>query len=168
MWNILRKHKPFLVLSAFDCRIWSIMANMNLEGAWEFLRKTIGLKTLRLVRDICKFQAEHNRFFLVENPQTSKAWKYHGILCLLLHRFGGKFAVGDQCCFGKRDPINHLPERKRTGWLSHSEILLNPVCRQCTCPHGSHQQIVGNNAWGNRASQAAEYPLGLCRHLQRN
>lgn len=75
--------------------------------------------------------------------------------------------MGDQCCFGKRDLISGLSERKRTGWLSNSEVLLNQICRQCTCPRGAREQVVGNNSLGNRAKQAAEYPIGLCRAICR-
>ena len=72
LWNVLVKRKPFLVLIAFDCRIWSIMTNMNPEVAWAELRKTVGLQTLRLVRDVCRYQCEHGRFYLysrkIHNP----------------------------------------------------------------------------------------------------
>ena len=29
MWQVVTEHKPYLVLIAFDCRIWSLLTNCN-------------------------------------------------------------------------------------------------------------------------------------------
>ena len=89
------------------------MTNMTPNRRWDFLRQTIGVKTLRLVRDICKYQHEHGRFYLVENPLSSKALSYRQILMDIIKNMDGKFAIGDQCPFGKRDR-GLRPEQKRT------------------------------------------------------
>lgn len=167
VFNTLRCHRPFLVLIAFDCRIWSLLCNLSSGVDWDYLRSTIGRKTLELVRDICKYQFQQGRFYLVENPVGSAAWIFRGILQRLLSEFGGKFAIGDQCPFGKVDPESRKPEQKKTGWLSNSEVILNFVCKRCSCPAGAHQQVIGNNSMGRRSKQAAEYPLPLCRAICR-
>ena len=167
LWKTLAIHQPFLVLIAFDCRIWSLLTNMSPSVNWELLRKTVGKKTLKLVKDICKYQHDHNRYFLLENPLPSAAWTYHDILKSLLTDCGGKFVIGDQCPYGQRDPVSGLPEQKRTGWLGNSEVILNEVGRRCSCPHGSHQHIVGSNQFGQRSKQAASYPTALCRAICR-
>lgn len=38
----LEEHDPFLTVIAFDCRIWSLMCNMNHTIDWEALRSSIG------------------------------------------------------------------------------------------------------------------------------
>ena len=167
VFQVLQHHRPFLTIIAFDCRIWSIMTNMTPDDRWQFLRKTVGLKTLRLVRDICKYQFNHARFYLVENPIGSKAWTYRQIMMEIIKEMDGKFAIGDQCPFGKRDRDSLRPEQKRTGWLSNSEVLLNQICRRCSCPQGAHQPIVGSNSGGSRSKQASEYPQPLCRAICR-
>ena len=165
--NTLVHHKPFMVVIAFDCRIWSLLTNMNPTVDWERLRRSIGLRTLKLVEDICEHQHRSGRFYLVENPAGSKAWTYHKVLQRVLEKLGGKFVFGDQCPFGKKDEDSGRPEQKRTGWLSNSEVVLNEIGRRCSCPRGTHQQIIGNNTGGLRSKQAAEYPKALCRAICR-
>jgi len=165
--NTLSQHKPFMVVIAFDCRIWSLLTNMNPSVDWERMRRSFGFSTLKLVEDICEHQHCGGRFYLVENPAGSKAWNYRDVLPRILERLGGKFVFGDQCPFGKKDKDSGRPEQKRTGWLSNSEVVLNEVGRRCSCPRGTHQQIIGHNTRGLRSKQAAEYPKALCRAICR-
>ena len=161
----LQQHRPFLVVVAFDCRIWTIMTNMNLNVDWDAERIRIGLPTLRIVVLICKIQHEAGRFYLVENPVGSKAWTFHDILLRLLTDCGGKFVIGDQCAYGARDRETGRPIRKTTGYITNSEAVANAVGRRCTCPHGAHQPVISQNSFGQRSKQAAQYPEGLCRAI---
>lgn len=159
----LQQHRPFLVVLAFDCRIWTVMTNMNPDVDWETARQKIGLPTLRIVVLICKIQHEAGRFYLVENPVGSKAWTFHDILLRLLTDHGGKFVIGDQCAYGARDQETNRPIRKTTGYVTNSDAVANAVGRRCTCPHGAHQAVISQNRFGQRSKQAAQYPEGLCR-----
>ena len=168
LWDTLEHHRPFLVVIAFDCRIWSLLTNLSPDQDWEKLRRTIGERTLDLVVAICIFQEKNGRYYLVENPKGSRAWVYRQKLQKLLEEHRGKFVVGDQCAFGKKDEESGLPIQKGTGWLSNNEMVLNAVGRRCSCPHGAHQQVIGSNAFGLRSRQAAEYPEPLCRAICRS
>eukprot|EP00435_Cladocopium_sp_Y103_P027053 s1186_g6.t1 len=109
LWDVLQQHRPVLILIAFDCRIWSLLTNCNPETDWEWLRSTLGKKTLELLVQLCIWQDQHGAYYLLENPAGSSAWVCEGILARLLEEANGKYATGDQCCFGKRDADTGKP-----------------------------------------------------------
>ena len=120
LWDTLEHHRPFLVVIAFDCRIWSLLTNLSPDQDWEKLRRTIGERTLDLVVAICIFQEKNGRYYLVENPKGSRAWVYRQKLQKLLEEHRGKFVVGDQCAFGKKDEESGLPipRKELDGWAT--------------------------------------------------
>ena len=132
LWRVLEEHEPYLVLIAFDCRLWTILRNLSPGKDWDCLRKTIGRKTLKLVAAICRYQHGRGRYYLLENPQTSMAWVFEGILDRL-KQFGGKKVVGDQCAYGHRDRESGRPIKKPTGWMSNCEVRLNELGKRCQC-----------------------------------
>ena len=165
VWNVLVEHEPFLVLIAFDCRIWSLLTNLSPDAGWEEIRESLGRDTLHFIVKVCKFQDSRGRYYLLENPAGSLAWIFDGILARLLSSAHGKFAIGDQCAYGKVDKDSGRPVKKATGWLSNSEVLLNYVGKRCQCLWGSHEVIIGRNSFGSRSAQAAAYPKELCRSI---
>ena len=171
LWNTLKQHRPYLVILAFDCRIWSLLNNLTHgehgQERVRHLRATIGARTLHLVVRICLFQNAKGRYYLVENPAGSLAWAFNDILSTLIEKGDGKYIISDQCAYGKRDAESGRPIRKATGWLSNSEGLLNELGKRCKCKFGTHQVILGSNRFGLRSRQAAEYPLELCRAICR-
>ena len=160
--QVLAEHRPYLVVLAFDCRIWSSLTNLSPEQAWDQLRRGVGRRALQLVRWICQEQDRAGRYYLVENPCGSVAWFFEGILGKLLENARGKFLYGDQCRFGKKDSESKRPVRKRTGWLSNSEPILNQWASSVSA-RLAHEQVLGSNTGGLRSKQAAEYPRALCR-----
>ena len=165
LFQTLKWHRPYLVVVAFDCRIWSLLTNMSPSLDWNQLRDSVGRETLNLVQAICQYQCQHGRYYLVENPGTSAAWQYHGILTKLLNQWDGKFILGDQCAYGLVDQESKGPIMKSTGWLSNSECVLNKLGKKCRCAPNSHQQVIGRNQGGLRSRQAAAYPLGICQAI---
>ena len=65
--QVLAEHRPYLVVLASDCRIWSPLTNLSPEQAWEQLRQGVGRRALQLVRWICQVQDRAGRYYLVEN-----------------------------------------------------------------------------------------------------
>ena len=166
-WEVIYNHDPYLILIAFPCKFWSLLSNLNPTVDWEKIRKTLGRETLKLVVDVCIYQHQRGRYYLLENPSGSLAWVYERLLPRLLAEAAAKYATGDQCPFGKKDAVSGRPVRKPTGWMSNNEILLNEICRKCSCPWGSHQPLLGRNELGLRSAQAAAYPEGLCMAICR-
>ena len=163
--RVLREHRPYLVLLAFDCRIWSPLNNLNVSPHLQQARREVGRLTLKRVVAWCLHQHRAGRYYLVENPGGSLAWTFDGILARLLDEGGGKFVMNDQCAYGKVDKESGRPVRKTTGWISNSKMLLNSIGKRCTCPAGAHEPILGSNRFGVRSKQAAEYPLPLCKAI---
>ena len=162
LWDILDKQDPWLTIIAFDCRIWSVMTNMNPDVDWENLRQTLGREVLRLVRAICLHRHKRGRFVLVEQPAGAASWVYDMLLLCVLELPDFKFVLGDQCPYNKRDAESGKLQRKRSGYLSNSERIINVLGVQCSCPPGTHELILGSNASGHRSAQAAEYTWEFC------
>ena len=165
LFRVLHEHKPFLLMIAFDCRMWSLMTNMSPWLDWDQLRSTVGRRTLLLVVAICVVQHRAGRYFLVENPAGSLAWIWEGLLSELMRICGAKFVIGHQCRYGLVDSCSKKTIQKATGWLSNSEPILNSLGKKCQCAWGSHQRIEGSNQHGKRSQQAAHYPKPLCRAI---
>ena len=158
----LDEHDPFLTVIAFDCRIWSLMCNMNHTIDWESLRSSVGRKTIRMVLWICRHRHQRGRYYLVENPAGSAAWQFERMRERLMEEIGGKFVISDQCRYGLKDSQSGRPIKKPTGWASNSEVLLNHLGKKCRCRWGEHEQLLGSNRDGPRAKRAASYPKELC------
>ena len=76
--TVIWKHRPCLTVIAFDCRIWSILANMNPEQNWDALRQHFGKRMLKFVLWLAKTVDRAGRYYLIENPASSSAWTYEG------------------------------------------------------------------------------------------
>ena len=155
LWTVLHERKPYLVLIAFDCRIWSLLTNLSPSRNWEQLRSTLDRRTLMLIARICFFQHFQGRY--LENPLGSMAWVWQGILKRLTSIT--KFCAGDQCRYGLKDRENRCPIQKPTGWYF--------LGKRCQCKWGSHQQLIGHNRFGLRSKLAASYPKELRRAICR-
>eukprot|EP00959_Pyramimonas_sp_CCMP1952_P400826 8398925-Pyramimonas_sp.AAC.1 len=80
LFEILDEHDPHLTITAFDCRIWSVMTNMCPTVDWETLRGAHGVRVLMLVKRICLHRYKRHRYFLAEQPWSAASWKYKNIL----------------------------------------------------------------------------------------
>ena len=110
--NVVRKRRPYLTVIAFDCRIWSILANLNPDHDWTALRRTVGKRMLHFMSWLAKEVHQSGRYYLIENPATSTAWSFEGVLPRVVQQAGGSFACGDQCRYGAKDIESGRPIRK--------------------------------------------------------
>ena len=101
--NVIWKRRPYLTVIAFDCRIWSILANLNPEQNWDALRQHFGKRMFKFVLWLAKTVDRAGRYYLIENPASSSAWTYEDMLPRLMQQAGGVFACGDQCRYGAKD-----------------------------------------------------------------
>lgn len=89
LFDTLEHHNPYCLIIAFDCRIWSLLTNLNGNIDWDTLRKTYGKRTLKLI--VCQIQSNKGRYFLLENPGGAYSWIYEGILMRLVSELKSKF-----------------------------------------------------------------------------
>ena len=158
--QVLRQHRPFLVLLAFDCRIWSLLTNLSPGLDWAKLRYTVG-RALEL--GCGRLSGTTPAWTLL--PAREPGW----LLCVAVQGHLGQ--VGQECrrevcdwrsvsvweagCFHRM--------QKRTGWMSNIGPILNAVGRRCSCPAGAREVVIG----GKKSGEAAAYPAGLCRAICR-
>lgn len=113
VWGTLEMHDPYLPLIAFDCRLWSALTNLSQHIDWDQLCRTIGKRTLELVKAIAVHRHRVGKFYLLENPGGALSWLFQGILMSLIDEADGKFVEGDQCRYGKVDEATQKPVKKR-------------------------------------------------------
>ena len=158
--RVLQEHRPYLVLLAFDCRIWSPLNNLNVSPHLQQARWKVGRLTLKRVVAWCMRQHRAGRYYLVENPGGSSAWTFDGILARLLDKGGGKFVMKDQCAYGKIDKESGRPVRKTTGWMKCSSTASTSVVR---AQPGLTSR--SSAATSSGLGPAAEHPLPLCKAI---
>ena len=109
---------------------------------------------------------EHQIPYILENPDTSKAW-YLPQMRDLLSQPWTKYVRADFCCFG-------TPWRKRTGFLcGHiSEEDLSRLSKACSSVQGfcdrtgkKHIQLTGSRHGVPLTKRAEPYPKRLCAAL---
>ena len=121
-------------------------------------------KILTLVLRVCQTVMERQRYFVVEQPWSAESWRYDGVLARLWQRDDVWLVRGDQCAYGKVDSESGLPYLKATGFMTNSQLIANQVAKRCCCTV-EHQPLIGNNKFGSRTKQAAEYPVGLAEAI---
>ena len=100
---IIRDHRPKLVTLATPCTPWSLAWTVN-KPAKE-AAQTRDLCLWDLTEKIAMEQERNGRFWLVENPQSSEAWRLKSMQ-RLRSRKGTSEAILDMCRFGMKDPCS--------------------------------------------------------------
>ena len=79
MWKqVIETRKPYLVIMGFPCTVWCLFnKNMNYSNRGKLLESLRDAERplLKLVAWTARKQAEGGRYFLIEQPPTSDAWK---------------------------------------------------------------------------------------------
>jgi hypothetical protein len=150
----IRKDCPTVVIVSPPCTAFSI-ANQGeidmstLEGAIEIIRFST---------EICELQHKSGRHFLLEQPQSSRAWSLNEVV-KLAYLDGVEKATFHQCMYGleARDHQGVAPAYKPTSVLTNHPALVEVLQEKCNGKH-RHAQLIGKSA----CSQAARYPPRLC------
>ena len=161
--------KPTLLIGTPMCTRFCVFQHVNdAKKAPEEVRRE-HLKAMVHLRFVCELYREQvagGRYFLHEHPETATSWSEECVLAV--GRLPNvEFAVGDQCQYGQGDKGGN-PLRKRTGWLSNSEEVLNVLGRQCSGRSGGCSRAGGGRhatCCGSLSKPAAVYPFSLCRSI---
>jgi hypothetical protein len=73
VWDIITKQKPKVIFLAPPCTPWSQIQNINDQGKVEEQRR-LAVPLLNFCRDVAHYQTSCGRYFIIENPSTSKIW----------------------------------------------------------------------------------------------
>ena len=155
---------PYCTVVTHPCGPWSKWSQFNLtkggkaaetvEAAREHARPLLKQDN----KMVCGRLSADRHVFL-EHPADSLAWEQPEMDGILRHLESGKlmYIRCDGCALGYRDRETGLPYRKPMGivtsMISTVSILGNLRCQGC-----QHQQLEGNNKYGTRTAQAAEWP----------
>ena len=123
--EIIREQAPDVILMAPVCGPWSNMQNIQQD------QQKVGEKRRRyLVASIARYQLKRRRYFIIENPQTSRIWY---LKCMQQLFSDTSVTWGDFyfCAYGLKDPESGLRSLKPTS-LMHclpSEVM-RPIFRR--------------------------------------
>ena len=88
-----------------------------------------------------------------EHPWESAIWELPNVKQL---RARMQLVPGDACVLGFRDPVNHLPMQKKTGWLTTVFLMAKKLDDQCNRQH-TRQQIESSTGGIQRSVYAGIY-----------
>ena len=79
---------------------------------------------------VALYQIEHGRFFIIENPATSKIW-FTKHFQRLLTKHAVTYGTLDMCAFGMKDPNGYYYYKPTSLLHNFPEGVLNPVFKRC-------------------------------------
>ena len=177
--EIIREQAPDVILMTPVCGPWSNMQNIQQDQQKVGEKRRRYLPTVEFVASIARYQLKHRRYFIIENPQTSRIW----YLKCMQQVFSDPSVTGGDfhfCAYGLKDPESGLRSLKPT-ILMHClpPEVMRPIFRRCKNFSSSvkheHQTLEGNaGTFGSRTKLAQVYPYQFCqdfahillRHLQ--
>eukprot|EP00971_Amphidinium_carterae_P236579 4695447-Amphidinium_carterae.1 len=160
MWSYLKQVKPLMTVMAPTCRPfggWSHFNRRMHPEAWERSLQQ-ALPHAVLCSEVAKWQMQQNRYFVVEQPETSDMWTY-GVWPEVLEQPVVEYVCFDQCQVGLL--VEGCPAKKPTVLVSNSpEVIGEFEGLRCTNRH-QHLQLEG----GARTAAAQVWPHGLCMRI---
>ena len=153
--------KPLVAVMGPPCTAfgpWSSYNKVHAHAAWAESFQ-IGKPLADLAAKIAETQMNNQRFFLCENPWSSKLWELPSWKRVLSHPTV-VFSYADQCAYGLVS-IEGWPTQKPTCFVSNHPILIDRLKKCCTCKV-QHVQLAGNAGGISRTSFAQTWPPKLC------
>ena len=165
VWDIVERQKPKVIFLAPPCTPWSQMQNINDRAKVEEQRQQ-AVPLLNFCREIAKYQASLNRYFVIENPSTSKIWTTRQFQ-EIANIPGTSWRNTDFCMFGMKDPASGKYYHKRVSLLFNCPVRMMErlfrLCTPATCRH-EHEKVEGYCAgYGRRTTLSQVYPVSFCK-----
>ena len=167
--KILQEQKPRIVFMAPECTAWSIFQNMNDQKVVDDKRKK-QMPMVKFCADVASYQVAQGRYFIMENPSTSRLWN---VPCIqgVSRKCGVSWGDLDMCRYSMRDPVSGLLFKKSLS-LMHNlpEDLMQPIFKECTNhqhkQHHQHQMVEGGcKGHGSRTKLSQVYTTVFCTAL---
>ena len=160
--------KPYGVILAFPCTVWSPLQNLTLsklKGTLYALKlKRRRRRDLQLIRHavrVARLQMACGRHFVIENPARSAAWSQCRELVRLRHDPDVHEVVFDQCRFGLKGPWGRY-HQKRTMIISSSVEVINRLTNMLCQQDHDHEYVMGGH---EVTTKAGHYPRSLAKAL---
>ena len=123
---------------------------------------------VRSCERVAQHQIASGRFFIIENPPSSRIW-YSTPFQRLQQNSGVTWDTLHMCSFGMRDPDGYFYFKATSLLHDMRPDVLAPVFRQCkgTSSTHQHQYLIGSApGHGSRAKLAQLYPYRFCQTLR--
>ena len=171
----LKVGTPIDIRTGFDvmtskapvCGPWSNMQNIQQDQQRVWEKRKRYLPMVEFVASIARYQLKHGRYFIIENPQTSKIWY---LKCMQQLFSDPSVTWGDFhfCAYGLKDPESGLRSLKPTS-LMHClpPEVMRPIFRRCKNSTSSvkheHQPLEGNAGTFGSRTKLAQCVLTISR-----
>eukprot|EP00435_Cladocopium_sp_Y103_P071135 s185_g36.t2 len=161
MWDGLTEDDPELVTCSPPCTPFTPIQELNWDRM-PFARAVHmvaeGVENFETAVEVCVWQDERDKVFLLEHPLPSRAWAEE---CVqeLIQRPGIYVCQTDMCQYGMK--VRKLPNKKATRWVTNSKHVAMELQRRCNGEH-EHEHLMGG-----LAKFAAVYPKALCQAVVR-
>ena len=124
------------------------------------------LPMVEFVESIARYQLKRRRYFIIENPQTSRIWY---LKCVQQLFSDPSVTWGDFhfCAYGLKDPESGLRSLKPSLMHCLPPEVMRPIFRRCnSLVKHEHQPLEGNaGTFGSRTKLAQVYPYQFCQDL---
>ena len=160
LWMYLERYRPKVVIAGPPCTSFGPWSRINRYRAYDTWRKnrTIGEKLAKLIGEVCLFQLQQGRHFIVENPEQSEIWQL-SIFKQLLQDKRVAQATMHPCMVGLVDPEN-MPTKKPTLFIASAESLIKRLRIKCVGKH-QHALLAGSALGVSRCKFAQVWPRRL-------
>ena len=164
LWRYLERHRPKVVIAGPPCTSFGAWSRINRHKSYDTWVKSrrIGELLANLTAEICWYQLQHYRHFVVENPLGSEIWQLRSFVELLGDERVAQ-AVLDQCQVGLIDP-NGEPTMKPTLFIASCDELIRRLRIRCPGNH-QHTHLAGSAHGIRRCAFAQVWPRRLVELL---
>ena len=119
---------------------------------------------------VAECQIRHGRYFVIENPQTSRMW-YTKSFQKLLKEYNVDWDTLHMCAFGMKDPKGYYHYKPTSLMFNVPRDVMQVIFK--TCPNRNngrkqhqHETVMGNvPGYGQRSKLAQVYPYRFCETL---
>ena len=169
--EVIERQQPKIIHMAPVCGPWSQMQNIK-DPSDTYQKRKKYLPMVEFCARVALYQIEHGRYFIIENPATSKIW-FTKCFQRLLMKHAVTYGTLDMCAFGMRDPNGYYYYKPTSLLHNFPDGTLNPVFKRCSNkskkdPTHYHQQLEGSApGYGSRTKLAQVHPYQFCSTLIR-
>ena len=168
--EVVERQQPKIIHMAPVRGPWSHLHNINPNHSDTYQKRKKYLPMVELCARVAQFQIEHGRYFLIENPASSKIW-YTRCLQRLLMKQAVTYGTLDMCALGMRDPNGYYHYKPTSLLHNFSGGTLDPVFKRCSNKSNDgtfhqHQPLEGSApGYGSKTKLAQVYPYKFCSVL---
>ncbi|CAK9007904.1 unnamed protein product [Durusdinium trenchii] len=119
--KLIAEEMPYFLILAFPCTFWSILLNLNPPKDYEKRLKE-ATTLLRFAVQLAKDQRGRGHHFVLENPQSSRAWTLKEMV-RALEDLQARTVDFHQCRFKLTD-VHGQPHRKATRIATSSDYVI--------------------------------------------